>query len=139
MNIVMKKYRYEGFTLLELIIVVAIISILAVAGFAAFRGFQQKARDTKRQSDVRQIASAYEVKYDSDLQSYPVLVPNDFRAGVVPTPPEGGSYIGILTSPATGFWVCAALEANTLTCNATSATCFCFPSVHNTPPVGTLH
>lgn len=54
----MKKRKTLGFTLIELMVVITIISILATMGINTFTTAQKKARDSKRQSDVRQIMSA---------------------------------------------------------------------------------
>lgn len=124
-----------GFTLIELLVVIAIIAVLAIMGVAAFRGIQGRARDARRQADIIAIARAYEQKYDNSTQTYPTLSGTDFVTRNIPTPPEGGSYTGLLGSTMPGFRVCAALEANpTPTCTVPSSTCYCFPSVHNPPP-----
>jgi len=49
----MKKQK--GFTLIELMVVMAIIAILATAGLSAYTGYIKKSRDTKRIEDVRAI------------------------------------------------------------------------------------
>ena len=48
----MKKnlIRKKGFTLIELMIVVAIIAILSVIGVTIFAGIQKNARDAKRRA-----------------------------------------------------------------------------------------
>lgn len=60
-----------GFTLVELLVVMAIIGILAVISLANFRTSQIKARDAERKNDLRQITNALEA-YMSDHGSYPV-------------------------------------------------------------------
>lgn len=60
----------KGFTLLELIIVIAIIGILATLGLTSFTGAQQKARDTKRKGDLKAIQNAVE-QYFTDNGGYP--------------------------------------------------------------------
>lgn len=69
MKIVLKRTNL-GFTLVELLVVMAIISILAVISLANFRTSQIKARDAERKNDLRQIVNALEA-YMSDHGSYP--------------------------------------------------------------------
>ncbi|MBI5044482.1 MAG: type II secretion system protein [Candidatus Levybacteria bacterium] len=61
----------KGFTLIELLIVIAIIGILTTLLTANFVGVRQRARDTQRKSDIRQIQSALEL-FRSDNARYPV-------------------------------------------------------------------
>jgi prepilin-type N-terminal cleavage/methylation domain-containing protein len=59
-----------GFTLVELLVVMAILAILATVSLANFRNSQMKARDAQRKSDLHQIANAMEA-YTSDHGGYP--------------------------------------------------------------------
>ncbi|MBI3984613.1 MAG: prepilin-type N-terminal cleavage/methylation domain-containing protein [Candidatus Levybacteria bacterium] len=65
----------KGFTLIELLIVIAIIGVLAALLMSNFIGVRQRARDSQRKSDLRQVQSALEL-YRSDNGSYPVSVSN---------------------------------------------------------------
>jgi len=47
--------KQSGFTLIELMVVMAIIAILATAGLAAYTGYIKKARDTTRIADLRAL------------------------------------------------------------------------------------
>jgi prepilin-type N-terminal cleavage/methylation domain-containing protein len=47
--------KQTGFTLIELMVVMAIIAILATAGLSAYTGYLKKARDTTRIADISAI------------------------------------------------------------------------------------
>ena len=47
--------KQSGFTLIELMVVMAIIAILATAGLSAYTGYLKKARDATRIADVAAI------------------------------------------------------------------------------------
>src|SRR4030042_3819461 len=59
-----------GFTLVELLVVMAILGILTVITLGNFRTSQIKARDAQRKSDLRQISNALEAYYN-DYTRYP--------------------------------------------------------------------
>ena len=50
----------KGFTLIELLIVISIIVVLATLFIAIFPGAQKSARDTRRESDIKQYQTAVE-------------------------------------------------------------------------------
>ena len=54
----------RGFTLIEMLVVVAIISILAGIVLTGVTGFQANARDTKRIADLKQIQNYLELYYN---------------------------------------------------------------------------
>jgi len=69
-----KKTKQSGFTIVELLIVIVVIGILAALVITTFSGIQQKARDTKRQTDLRAQYSMLEAFYAQNGGGYPVLV-----------------------------------------------------------------
>ena len=66
------KRKQSGFTIVELLIVIVIIGILATLVIITFTGIQQRARNTKRQTDINAIDSHLEA-FNADQGYYPTL------------------------------------------------------------------
>ena len=60
----------EAFTLIELLVVIAIIGLLSTLAVVALGNARQKARDSKRLSDLKQTQTALELYY-TDKSEYP--------------------------------------------------------------------
>ena len=67
-----KRAVSTGFTLVELLIVIALIAILSVAVLATINPIEQtnKARDAKFKNDAAEVLSAYE-RYFASQNNYP--------------------------------------------------------------------
>ena len=67
--------RSRGFTLVELLVVVAIIGLLATLSVLALGSARVRARDAKRLSDIKTVQTALEL-YHNDQGRYPVGRPS---------------------------------------------------------------
>jgi general secretion pathway protein G len=64
--------RQRGFTIIELLIVVAIIGIIAVLAFPNLVAAIQRSRQSRSVADIRMISQGVEA-YQTDHSSYPVV------------------------------------------------------------------
>lgn len=113
--------RNKGFTLMEILIVIAIIMLLLILAVISFRGQIEKAKDAKRKSDLYTLRSAIE-NYRTDNDAFP---PQDVAtdcggAGLspymekIPCDPTTSVAYGYFLSPSTGgYRVCTILEDTT--------------------------
>jgi len=62
--------KRKSFTLIELLVVIAIIGLLSSIVLVSLSGVREKARDTRRISDMNQIILALEMYYN-DYEAYP--------------------------------------------------------------------
>jgi type II secretion system protein G len=87
-----KKMRNQrGFTLVELMIVVAIIGILTAIAFPLYANIQARARVAKAQADVRTLASAV-VVYSAHTGGLPANL-TDLTSAVVVNLVSAGPFI----------------------------------------------
>ena len=80
----------KGFTLIEMLVVVAIIGLLSSTILIGLGNARTRARDARRISDLRQVQNGLENYYVENRQAYP----NDAYNVVIglPVDPQGGEY-----------------------------------------------
>jgi len=123
--------KIAGFTLVELLLVIAVIIILTTIGLVVYTNVQRSARDAKRKADIKAIVTALETQYATTGTYTTPLTGQSFSSGNIPTPLEGGSYITTVGENSSGFEVCAALENHPAeaACNIGITTCYCIQSI----------
>lgn len=126
----------RGFTLLELLVVIAIVGLLVTIMTFALKQAQQSARDSKRKSDLENIAVALEL-YRSDCNAYPggvsfggslagtgVCAGKTYMTSVPQDTVTGRTYA--YSTSGGSYTLCAALEGETTGvsgCGSCGATC----------------
>ena len=102
----MKYYHMnnrKGFTLIEMLVVVAIVGLLSSVVVVGVGGARQKARDAKRVSDVRQIQTWFESNYTTSYQLPGVSDP------IPQSDPSGAAYAVCVINAGQGYAVGATI------------------------------
>jgi prepilin-type N-terminal cleavage/methylation domain-containing protein len=111
--------RKNGFSLLELLVVISIIGILVAISVVGFTAAQKRGRDARRRGDMKSWQDALEQTYaeETDYQGTgSSLTCQDavtaHMNGVTPADPKGGTYAYVASCPAAGdtYCICAQLE-----------------------------
>ena len=99
----------NGFTLVELLVVISIIAVLSAVLMANFMGARERARDAQKIQDLSEVKNALRMYYN-DHQSYPLTGTN--LSGVL-VPTYIGSVLGYKSYTSTGdeFKLSVGLEA----------------------------
>ena len=132
-----RSVQKNGFTMIELLVVIVILGILSVIGLSSLGSAQVKARDSRRKTDLRTIGDSLELYYN-DFGRYPasdgngvimgcgVAAAEACSSGVIwqnsdngttymvqmPEDPGGGRYYYITSPTGSYFQIYARLENN---------------------------
>lgn len=96
----MSHHHVRGFTLIEILIVVAIISILALIVLGSLGGAREKGRDARRNADIEQYELAIELYFErhdaypscSSWQDFSCLQDILESEGLFSDPPQGPTF-----------------------------------------------
>jgi len=111
--------RKNGFTMIELLVVLAILGLLLTLGLNTYSRSLSRGRDAKRVEDMKQIQKGFELYYSINDSEYPMnpagplvsTVFDDeqfFPTGLPVAPANGLDYVG--ESDGSIYMVCAGLE-----------------------------
>jgi type IV pilus assembly protein PilA len=118
-----RRAQHQGFTLIELMVVVVVIGLLAAIAIPKFANTKEKALVAAMKSDLRNVAGTQEAYWTQNQTYY---------AGVIPDPafkftPSPGVTITIINSSAAGW------SAKATGLPVTTTECYIFYGT--TPPV----
>lgn len=120
----------KGFTLIELLVVIAIIGLLSTLAVVALGSARERARDSRRLSDLKQLQTALEM-YNTNANAYPTATNQDLGTGNyaclnssgfaatgcasaymarVPTGPNASEYYVYNSASGTTYTITATLE-----------------------------
>lgn len=84
------KINNKGFTLIEMLVVVAIVGLLSAVVVVGLTGAREKARDSRRIADIREIQNQLELDYSSS-DGYPA--PENGHPPGEPEDPQSNFYL----------------------------------------------
>lgn len=129
------KKRNQGFTIVELLIVIVVIGILALLVITTYSGIQQKARNSKRTSDIKSLQTQIEAFY-SQNGYYPsrtqlnadtaVFFTTNFKSldkNAMIDPKNATQSNDLAAAPAANVYAYNVLNASDASCEADATTC----------------
>ncbi len=128
-----QEKRNQGFTIVELLIVIVVIGILALLVITTYSGIQAKARNSKRSTDVSTIQTQLEAFYSqngyypslTDINSASWLSTNmkSLDTGALIDPSNATQSKTLLAAPALKSYAYAVKDSSGASCEATDTNC----------------
>ena len=106
-----RRSRRRGFTLIELVIVVALIAILTAIAIPLYADFLARSRIAQAQADSRTLASAVSA-YASHMGATPATLASLTAAATNPQGQSAGPFMAGLPTPPVG-WVAYVYTSST--------------------------
>jgi len=104
----------DGFSLVELLVVISIIAVISAVTLPNFMGARERARDAQRVSDMNAIKNSLRMYYN-DKQAYPTPAGGMFDSGMTTYMPSilnlGYTYTYEQSNAGDGFNLCLRLES----------------------------
>lgn len=109
------RNKRQGFSLIELLVVISIMGIIMAIGAVSFSGAQRRGRDAKRRSDMTSIQKGFEQFFLDNGSQYDTCTDmggsdEQFPAGLPLDPLNTGIHTYSRTCNATTYCYCARLE-----------------------------
>jgi len=90
----MKKLNKKGFTLIELIVVIAILAILVAILIPSLTNYIDAANKSKNQANCRSLYTEYALKVATTTINTVVTVPTNNTGGTITVTPTGNALVG---------------------------------------------
>ncbi len=120
-----KKIFWNGFTLLELLVVIGIIGVIMALATVAYSSTQKSGRNSRRKQDLVAIQNALEQYYAANTFVYPTGDCTDASTHMQSSwpvdPGSSAAYDGVSSCTATSYCICATMEGTSLSGNSAAS------------------